>query len=231
MKLTKELQDGLGILMRAYPYDLRDFGIISHPLISHNVTFLGEGSAAIPVLINETNWDKTLEERIAWMNSLDTIEAVFYVALNKPYKLDILNYISHKLDVQTYSKLLGELWTEVEFPHQSGVRNLVRMFKRANPEYLMDKEDYEVFLKLQEEPDLVLYRGIAGEKALARGLSWTTKREKAVWFAKRFDHGTGKIIRAYCLPDYRFAYFGGRAESEVVLNPYGLEIISEEKES
>ena len=55
-----------------------------------------------------------------------------------------------------------------------------------------------------------------------KGLSWTQDREQAIWFAKRFHavHGErGKVIEGICKKADVLAYFAGRDEQEIVVDP------------
>lgn len=82
--------------------------------------------------------------------------------------------------------------------------------------------------KLRRMPDeLIVWRGVS-HKGAVRGLSWTLDRDMAVWFANRTSSGRaprflveGRIRKADVC-----AYFTGRNESEVVVLPEHVEIVS-----
>lgn len=222
--LTPEIKDLLADLFRAYPMRVLSFGIVSHPLISSIFAVNKDKSF---LLITPDNWDRVLEERIQMVNEFDTVEKVFWVALNKPFYLDILHFIAHRLDKRSYSNLLGSCWQDIEFPHQANLRDLTYMFKKALPNYLMDVKDFQQYRELSYKPDLPLYRGLQDTRAKRRGLSWTIDYDKASWFATRF-HPQGKVLTATCDPRHRFAYFSGRGESEMVCNPWAIQITKEE---
>jgi hypothetical protein len=235
MKLTRPIKEQLKLLMQAYPYDPRPFGYISHPLVSSSFApkFDGDKRGEGFTVVTSENWNEILTERIDWMLNLKSVETVFYVALNTPYKIDVLRWVRRYLTRKEYSTILRAIWTEVEFPHQSGVRNLVNMFKNAEQYYLMDAKERKAFEKMQANPGLLLYRGLHDKRSYRRGLSWTTDYEKAKWFALRFSQfkrsNAQVVVTATCPPKHRFAYFAGRNESEVVVNPNALHIISVEK--
>jgi len=65
-------------------------------------------------------------------------------------------------------------------------------------------------------PDPVqVYRGALPK--FARGLSWTTNLDVAVWFAERY--GLGKVFTT-ALPRAKvIAYLDHRSEYEIILNP------------
>jgi hypothetical protein len=73
---------------------------------------------------------------------------------------------------------------------------------------------------------LVIYRGQPDSGP--PGISWTLKRECAVWFARRFSPwrraAEPTVLRARVNPSRILAYLVGRDEAEVVLDPAGLAI-------
>ena len=73
-----------------------------------------------------------------------------------------------------------------------------------------------------------VYRGVAHVEA-SRGMSWTIDREKALWFARRFagdDKRTPLLITANVRRIDVMAHYLGRNESEIVVMPEHVEILS-----
>ena len=73
---------------------------------------------------------------------------------------------------------------------------------------------------------LTLYRG--APPRYARGMSWTTRRSKAAWFAGRWGMNPGKAsahvyeataLPEACLADVDALVPGGRSEGEIVVDP------------
>ena len=91
------------------------------------------------------------------------------------------------------------------------------MFQDADPEVLMNPDDYAVYQSL---PDTItVYRGVIGmAEDSYLGLSWSLNQETAEWFAKRFGH-RGYVYEGQIDKKYVYAYFSGRNESEVVMRP------------
>ena len=91
------------------------------------------------------------------------------------------------------------------------------MFQDADPEVLMNSDDYAVYQSL---PDTItVYRGVVGTAEDSYlGLSWSLNQETAEWFAKRFGH-RGYVYEGQIDKKYVYAYFSGRNESEVVIHP------------
>jgi len=81
--------------------------------------------------------------------------------------------------------------------------------------YLNDDGDVKSHEDLPEE--LILYRGCLPE--FKEGMSWTTDKERAVWFAHRLDHGNniGHLYTCTIPPHIVLAKFDGRGENEIVI--------------
>ena len=62
-----------------------------------------------------------------------------------------------------------------------------------------------------------------------KALSWTLNKEKAEWFAHRFNQD-GTVYEAQIDKKHIFAIFNGRNESEVVLDPQYLTDITEDQD-
>jgi len=159
-------------------------------------------------------------------NDFQKIQKLFYVFLHKPYQIELIDLAKGRLTKKDYTTLLADAWTDVEFPHQAGVRRLVRMFQMADTELLKsqcenDKKGYDALPE-----NITIYRGLQGKKAKCRGLSWTTDLEKAKWFAKRFAFN-GNIFQAEISKKDVFFFTDERNEAEVVTNPYKLKNIKQ----
>lgn len=89
--------------------------------------------------------------------------------------------------------------------------------------WLMTKEENALLMSF---PDSVpVYRGCAINKV--NGLSWTTDRDKAIWFGNRFNFGTGQppfdkeccLVAGQIAKEDIYAVFLDRGESEIVCDP------------
>ena len=113
-----------------------------------------------------------------------------------------------------------------EFPNADrnvGTRELLALFKSVSPEYLMDQKDWQRYQSLGDP--VTVYRGVASaDKGNVKALSWTLDRKTAEWFAHRFGKD-GTVYTAQIKKDDICAYFSGRKESEVIVNPDRLEKI------
>jgi len=121
--------------------------------------------------------------------------------------------IQHRLSDAEYWEMLAELWVDTELPSTN--RPLWRELftsTRGGREHLMSAAEHAVLNGLP--PHVTLFRGAALK--FARGMAWTLDRDKAAWFARRFEHGA--IITA-TVPKCRvLACFLAREEDEVVID-------------
>ncbi len=122
-------------------------------------------------------------------------------------------------DDATYWSLLAHVWMNMEFPWGDRKRLLV-MFRSSRPQRdrLMEKSEHQALARLPEP--FPVYRGFLGRRA--KGLSWTTDRKKAIWFARRFAKcgiGDPRLLSGIAAKKDVLAYFTRRKESEVVIDP------------
>ena len=116
---------------------------------------------------------------------------------------------------QQYWELLAYVWVDTEFPHQAyDLRRELFASKRLHREALMTVEEQTAFAAMPST--LTVYRG----GSTANGLSWTLSKDKARWFAERFDRdGKHQVFKGTVSKDKVYAYLKGRKEEEIVVNP------------
>lgn len=74
---------------------------------------------------------------------------------------------------------------------------------------------------------MTVYRGVTSFNAdNVKALSWTLDQETAEWFAHRFGED-GTVYEALISKEHIYAYFGGRNEAEVIVDPKHLMDITE----
>lgn len=122
-------------------------------------------------------------------------------------------------DDATYWSLLAHVWMNMEFPWGDRKR-LLTMFRSPRPQRdkLMEKSEHQALARLPEP--FPVYRGFLRRRA--NGLSWTTDRKKAIWFARRFAKvgiGNPRLLSGIAMKKDVLAYFIRREESEVVIDP------------
>lgn len=159
--------------------------------------------------------NKFFEKRI---NESDLLGV--YMIIRKSYRLTFLKYIKSYLSMQDFCTLFADAWVMSENPN--GDVNVplslaVKWFKQADKTMLMDAEEYKVYSELPDT--LTVYRGVAVGRN-PQGLSWTMDRDKAEWFAHRFDRNgtTGYLQSATIKKEDVLAYFNSRNEEEIVVS-------------
>lgn len=160
-------------------------------------------------------------------NIFEKILSVMIVHIHKPFHIPFLMRLQPYISKDDYSKLLAQVWTGTEFPHQNGVPFMIESFQNANILKLMNDDELKVY---QELPELItIYRGLQTKDATILGLSWTTDKEKAIWFASRWKEEHPIILEAKIRKEDIFAYKTERGESEVIVNPEKLILNQEAK--
>lgn len=202
------------------PYEVGKFGIAQHPLFNSFATMDAKTRKLTP--ITNENFEMLKQQRYDAIKKNITNEdglfSIFVVMINKPYWIPILTQIKPFISKKDFSKLLSDFWQNTEFPHENGVYVMINLFEEAYKSNLMTAKEKK---KLKELPnELIVYRGLQ-HGAKVRALSWTLSKEVAIWFAKRFDR-KGTLYQGKIKKKDIFAYFIGRGEEEIVLNPYKL---------
>lgn len=204
--------------------------IVTHPFTDSGI--VGFSGATKPENILENHdallrWQKQMKNQINESDSADRI----FLLLTKPYRLVFLKYAEPYLSQKDYSRILADVWMQTEAPHNDQNFNtgkLIGLFKKANPAFLMEKDEYEYFKELDDT--VTVYRGVTSYNAKnLKGLSWTLNPETAEWFANRFGED-GTVYEAQIAKAHIYAYFKGRNESEVIVDPKHLMDITEYEE-
>ena len=137
--------------------------------------------------------------------------------------------IEHLLPDKDYWKCVDLTWYNIEasIPEQA---QWLRLFTSTRPQrkFLMSASDRRALAAMPET--LTIYRGY--RKGLGRsGMSWTLSKERARFFASdakqdrrallgyRHSSGAPMIVRGKCHKHDVLAYFNGRKEQEIVIDP------------
>lgn len=205
--------------------------IVQHPFTSTGFVVIPTekhtGFQPIDITLNDENLKK-------WQDSMrriiEKVENPYhvYMLLNPPYALTFLKLASPYLSKKDFSEILSSAWVMCEAPHNDpdvSKSDLISMFKSADPQSLMDDDEYKQFQTMDDA--LTVYRGVTSYNAgNVKALSWTLNKETAEWFANRFDED-GTVYEAQIDKEHIYAVFNGRNESEVILDPQYLTDITE----
>lgn len=207
--------------------------VVSHPFTNSGIVGLrdDDGNISFGNLIENpadlTRWRQQVGEQI---DQADNAYEVF-LQISKPYYLAFLKYAAPALSENDLGQMLSSAWILNEMPNQDpniSKGELVNLFRSVSLEYLMDEEEFQQYQEL-EDP-VTIYRGVTSYNAKnIRALSWTLDRDTAEWFAHRFGE-EGSVYEAQIQKSHILAFFGGRNESEVIVDPKHLEQIMEAPE-
>lgn len=152
-----------------------------------------------------------------------------YVFLHeRPYRMGALHRsVAGGLRDADYWQLVGAVWVDCENVHED-LAMWRSTWRSTLPgrNHAMTEKEREAHLHLGDET--CVWRG-TGHRSSIRSLSWTTNRDTAIWFARRFRQegrpallATGVVLR-----DDAFAMFFGRDESEIVCGRVNITTIEE----
>ena len=251
----------LGMISHSLPLKQEIAGIISHPLVNsvfvplqkEDLDFdwgvpMQELNGMKIIIVDESvskdadkshRLIKSLLKRMEKYARKDTKR--LFTLINKPYRLLLLSYSYHHLSEKTFNELLRDLWITTEYPiqHPGDIETYLNLWKKTSFEYLYpDKED-EADRRAHENfsSPLKIYRGLQGEKAKIKSLSWTISYDVAHWFANRWNRGdNAKNLKKYKAKkgmdgimyeaeinfEDIFFYTNARYEQEVIVNPRKL---------
>lgn len=184
---------------------MTDFGrMVHHPLVIEHaprpamVNYRYEAKRkALREAMSDSNWHQAV-----WLHE-------------RPYRLDAFMQIEDDLDDDEYWSLLADIWIDSENIWQN-LDQWRRLFESTRSGSPMTEEE-EAALAAMPDP-VPVYRG-GVEDANEYGLSWTTDRERAEWFAVRMtaDDEVGVVLDGLVAKEHVAAYFTGRGESEIVV--------------
>lgn len=196
----------------SYPYHEMGYGILGHPYLS--TVYMDEGKL---IRVTKKNYDEVLKKIDEHIDKITTVYGIF-LSMKTPYQMQFLMFAKSYLSEEDYNEMLKDVWMMTERPEQHRRRDLVDLFKISDKKLLMSADELKKFNELPE--NIKVYRGVSSRKPL-KWLSWTLDEDKAEWFARRFGKG-GKLVEASIPKQHAFAYFSGRGEEEIVLNPARL---------
>ncbi len=209
--------------------DKKEFHFIEEPFIFENVELIEELKNSIkenwihhkyvvdfytgqPEHNNFLNQKYRINKEKA-ENALKNQDYFSYIEAHElPYKLNPLIGIFNKADVDDKIKaeLLTYNWVLIENPSVN-MQYWTKLFRyfADKKELLMLEEEFEFFNNLPE--NITIYRGADS----IEGISWTLSKEKAEWFAKRFNKN-GKVFEKTVKKTDCLCYLNDRKEEEII---------------
>ena len=206
--------------------------IVKHPFTDSGIVALNNNGE-----IKLVDITKNAEHLNLWRsflcNQIDNAKTAIqiYMMITKPYGLTFLKFANPYLSKEDSSSILADAWLRSENPNLDvnlSKSKLLAMFKSAEPTVLMNEDEYEMFKALDDS--VTVFRGVTSYNANnVKALSWTLNQETAEWFAHRFDED-GTVYEAQIDKEHIYAFFNGRNESEVIVDPKHLKDINEVQE-
>ena len=199
--------------------------VVKHPFTDNGISGVRkpDGSIAIADLLNKPDdldlWRKQVR------GVIDEADSAFqiYMMITKSYALGFLKFARNSLSEKDFADILVDAWIRTEAPNNDpnlSKKDLLSLFKATDPALLMDEDDYRRFTDLDDV--VTVYRGVTSmNEKNVKALSWTLDRETAEWFAHRFGE-SGTVYEAQIQKKHIYAFFSGRNESEVIVDPRHL---------
>lgn len=173
---------------------------------------------------NESYRDRQIE-RIAKAENLEQCMNV----VNKGNRFDFLNFL-HKCGVitdQECADTVYSIWTMQEKFHNCGMAKtkMIKFMKMAEKTLVLPEDIAE----LSDDSMITVYRGVKENDY--KGLSWTTNKNTAEWFARRFLYNVDKVylFSGKLKKKDIIAFFGCRNENEVVCDYRKIKDIQREE--
>ncbi len=201
--------------------------VVHHPVFEYNpCAVIGDdGRLAVADITTTAGYDAAVDfvmaRRLPACNGF--LDFLFFVC--KAYRLSFLEACEPFLSAADFSVAFREAWITTEFPSRFGgvdIKTLLRWFRVGRG--IMSSKELARYNKLGDV--VTLYRG-SPTRGDYMGLSWTTDKSTARWFATRWS-SEGYV---YCAEFPRTACVAvllERDESEVVVDPSKARDVREE---
>lgn len=191
--------------------------LVMHPFFEQTIAAVRENGESTMLDITKPEELKRVRKVIA--ANIDAVEHClqFLVLIRPPYLPAFFKHSCMYLSLADFSSFLGSMWTYVEFPNADltvSLSDFVRYFRTADKAKVMEEEEYRAFCALPDE--ITVYRGVKPNGKI-KALSWTLNKDRAEWFANRFE-SDGCVYRAVIKKEDVLAYFSCRNEEEIVLD-------------
>ena len=231
MRKTTNLSEVRRIAKALVYLDLQETEIgdimVSHPYTNYAIIAVRNGDELngrpVNLLEDKDELEKWRQRLIARIEKSDLLG--IYNMITKPYILAFIELVKQYLSKEDLTRIFGDAWVRLEFISSNGVftiNQLVNIFKQCEPSILMNTEELKVIEGFDDT--ITIYRGIGNGSKGIKGMSWTTDIEVAMWFSNSFSSKVkpGNVYQAEIGKENILAYFVGRKEQEVVVDPKGL---------
>ena len=143
----------------------------------------------------------------------------YIYAHERPYRIDAFEEVMDEMTDEQYWENLSSIWVDSESIGMEAERwRGLLQSNRGSREFFMNADEKEEFSTLPER--FTVYRGYSRGDKEEFGMSWSTDRNVAEWFARRFSNDRQDIIveELEVSKDGVFAYMTRRGEAEIILD-------------
>ncbi|MBE3141429.1 MAG: hypothetical protein IMZ53_12715 [Thermoplasmata archaeon] len=138
----------------------------------------------------------------------------------RPFRLPAFTEICNELKPREYWRLLADIWIDTEYAWQYKPIWEMLLFRkekkyRQAKHFFMNDKDRKSFIGMPK--GFKIYRGCIAKSIT--GFSWTLNRERAVWFATRFNQKEAYLLEGWVNKDRILAVITGRNEDEILVHP------------
>jgi hypothetical protein len=180
------------------------------PMLRHPLVFSVPYSEAFNAMLNVQLAEKTKKAKQYYQEK----KFSSYIFIHeRPYRLNALLDCVMFLEGKEYWELLSDVWVDSENIWQN-IKIWKKLLKqnKETKHFFMSDDDKAEFDKLPEA--FTVYRGYIEGKNKS-GLSYTTDKKRAMWFANRFGKN-GKVAELTVSKKDVLAYTNRRDEKEII---------------
>lgn len=182
------------------------------PMIKHPLIFHIPYSDSMNAFIN-----KQYEQRLKVLDKyIQQKKYDSYIFLHeRAYRLQAFLDIEELLTGEQFWEYLADIWTDSEniWQNKSIYKKLFKKHLEHKHKF-MSEDDKKVYNSLPEQ--VKVYRGHQNKNKI--GFSYTTNKEKAEWFANRFNKGNGQVRERVIPKSKIIAYTNSRSEQEIIIS-------------
>lgn len=134
-------------------------------------------------------------------------------------------YLPDDLKYETFL----DIYTSSDLDNQKLTIKILEELKKLKP----DSVNAQLSKMADEKGFLIIYRGECTEStSVKKAISWTTDRDKAVWFAQRFlfnESDVGYLYQGKAHIKNIIGYDNSREESEIIVRHKYIEVLFKEE--
>lgn len=161
-----------------------------------------------------------------------SLEDLLY-KVRKPYRLTFLKFLLNGkiISLKECGNLLADTWSLIEvinYDVNVPKRTILNWISHADKDKIMDESEMAFLDNMNDR--VTIYRGCRNSDKKGRtGLSWTLNKDKAIWFANRYNSKDAVVYCAEIDKIHIVAFLENRGEKEVIVDYKFLENITKQE--